>query len=217
MAQGGLFDHVDRDNGEADAARALCVAKSAAKSASGRAAPKARPAPAPDKAAGETPCPEPRPQARPMLVLNIDGGSRGNPGPAAAGWVIRDAESGVILADEGLYIGEETNNRAEYMALLFGLEDALALKSEAIVIRSDSELLVKQMNGQYRVKNEGLKGLYLRARRLASHFKSFRIQHVPREQNREADAAANRAMDEHAKAHPSHRPTGAGSGAGPDA
>ena len=139
------------------------------------------------------------PAARPRaLVANIDGGSRGNPGPAASGWVIADAD-GEILVEKGLCIGRETNNRAEYMALLFALEDALLLKADRLTVRSDSELLVRQMKGQYRVKNEGLKGLFERAKEMSRSFKSFTIQHVPREANKLAYAAVNRALDAEAK------------------
>lgn len=129
------------------------------------------------------------------FIINVDGASRGNPGPAAAGWVIRDAD-GQILIEEGLHIGDDTNNRAEYLALIFALEDALMLRGEAVVVRSDSELLVKQINGEYRVKNAGLKGFFARVKRLGGGFKSFHVEHVRREENREADRAANEALDE---------------------
>jgi len=129
------------------------------------------------------------------FVINIDGASRGNPGPAAAAWVIRDASDGQVVIEEGLRLGEETNNRAEYLALLFALEDALLLSAEEVTVRSDSELLVRQMEGTYRVKNPGLKGFYERARRLAASFRKFRIEYVPREENLDADRAANSALD----------------------
>jgi ribonuclease HI len=128
------------------------------------------------------------------FTINVDGASRGNPGHSAAGWVIRDAD-GQVLIEEGAYLGEETNNRAEYLALLFALEDAMLLSAEHVTVRSDSELLVKQMTGAYRVKNKVLKGFFERAKRLAGGFKSFHIEHVPREENRDADRAANEAID----------------------
>lgn len=133
--------------------------------------------------------------AKRVFVANIDGASRGNPGPAAAAWVIRDAADGQVVIEEGLCLGEETNNRAEYFALLFALEDAHLLKAESLTVRSDSELLVKQMKGMYRVKNTNLKSLFARAKRLASALKSFHIEHVPREENKDADRAANAALD----------------------
>lgn len=129
------------------------------------------------------------------FIINIDGASRGNPGPASAAWVIRDARDGQVVLEEGLFLGSETNNRAEYFALLFALEDALLLSAGAVEIRSDSELLVKQMRGEYRVKNRNLKPLFLRARRMADSFMQFKIRHVPRAQNTDADRAANAALD----------------------
>ncbi len=139
------------------------------------------------------------------FVANIDGASRGNPGPSAAAWVIRDASDSQIIIDEGLFLGEETNNRAEYFALLFALEDALLLKTSSLVVRSDSELLVKQMLGQYRVKNKNLAPLFTRARRLADSLPSFTITHVPREENRDADRTANETLDAVKKKSP-HKP-----------
>ena len=136
------------------------------------------------------------------FVINVDGASRGNPGPAAAGWVIRDARDGQVLIEEGLFLGDETNNRAEYLALLFALEDAMLLRADEVAVRSDSELLVKQMTGAYRVKNPGLKGLHQRVTRLAAGFASFRVEHVPREDNRDADRAANAALDARKGKHP---------------
>ena len=138
----------------------------------------------------------------PSLVINADGASRGNPGPAGAGWVIRDGSDGEVIIEEGLFLGVETNNRAEYFALLFALEDALLLRAENVSVRLDSELLVKQITGVYRVKNAALRGLYARIKRLSGSFKSFRIAHVPREENRAADRAANAALDDEAKRHP---------------
>jgi len=130
-----------------------------------------------------------------VFVINVDGASRGNPGPAAAGWIIRDARDGQPLLEKGRALGKETNNRAEYFALIFALEDAVLLSADDVLVRSDSELLVKQMTGQYRVKNAGLKGLFKRAMDLAGGFKRFHVHHVPREENKEADAAANAVLD----------------------
>ena len=128
------------------------------------------------------------------FIINIDGASRGNPGPSAAAWVIQDKD-GQILIEEGLYLGKETNNRAEYFGLLFGLEDALLLKADSVEVRSDSQLLVRQMTGEYRVKNTDLKPIYLRAKRLSQSIANFKITHVPREENKVADHAANVALD----------------------
>ncbi len=129
------------------------------------------------------------------FIINADGASRGNPGPAAAGWVIRDATDGQILLEEGLFLGKETNNRAEYFALLFALEDALMLSAHSVEVRLDAQLLVRQLQGRYRVKNRDLRPLFKRVKRLAGAFERFTIKHVPREENREADAAANAALD----------------------
>ena len=122
----------------------------------------------------------------------IDGSSRGNPGESGCGIVIRDAD-GVVLLEEGYYLGKMTNNSAEYNALLIALEEALVLRAEAVNVYSDSELLVRQMNGQYRVKNAHLRGLYARAKRLADSFGDFEIKHINREQNNLADGLAQRA------------------------
>ncbi len=132
---------------------------------------------------------------RRAFVINIDGASRGNPGPSAAAWVIRDARDGQVIIEEGLRLGIDTNNRAEYFALLFALEDAMLLGADAVRVLSDSQLLVRQMRGEYRMKNENLRPLFLRARRLAGAFERFAIDHVPRSENADADRAANKALD----------------------
>ena len=129
------------------------------------------------------------------LIVNIDGGSRGNPGPAAAGVVIRSADDGTVLQQVGVFLGRATNNVAEYGGLIEGLKRAAALGADEVEFISDSELLVRQMNGQYRVKNEGLKPLYEQANALARRFERFRISHVRREHNADADEMANRAMN----------------------
>jgi ribonuclease HI len=127
--------------------------------------------------------------------INIDGGSRGNPGPAAYGVVIQDP-SGKAVARLKKYIGRSTNNVAEYYGLIAALDYAQSHGIRAVRIESDSELLVKQMRGQYKVKSAELRPLHERARKMAQTFESFRIDHVFREQNREADALANEALDE---------------------
>ena len=126
---------------------------------------------------------------------NIDGGSRGNPGPASYGVVVRDA-NGQIVAQLKKYIGRATNNVAEYYGLIAALDYAQAHAIRALHIESDSELLVKQMRGQYKVKSEELRPLFERAKKMSATFDSFGINHVYREQNQDADALANEALDE---------------------
>jgi ribonuclease HI len=137
---------------------------------------------------------EPKPAAA-AYRANIDGGSRGNPGPASYGVVIRDPR-GEIVAKLKKYIGRMTNNVAEYYGLIAALDYAQAKGVRALRVESDSELLVKQMRGQYKVKSEDLQPLFERAKKMSQSFDSFRIEHVYREQNREADALANEALDE---------------------
>ena len=137
---------------------------------------------------------EPKPAAA-AYRINIDGGSRGNPGPASYGVVIRDGR-GEVAAKLKKYIGRATNNVAEYYGLIAALDYAESHGVRAIRIESDSELLVKQMRGQYKVKSEDLRPLFERAQKMSKAFESFRIEHVYREQNREADALANEALDE---------------------
>ena len=127
----------------------------------------------------------------------IDGGSRGNPGPSAIGVVLEGAE-GAVLDTLSRAIGTATNNVAEYRALLAGLDMAERIGAREVEVMSDSELLVKQMRGDYRVKNEGLKPLCAEARRQADGFSHFTIRHVDREQNARADGLVNRALDEYA-------------------
>ena len=137
-------------------------------------------------------------EAKPVAAAyraNIDGGSRGNPGPAAYGVVIRDAK-GDIVAKLKKYIGRMTNNVAEYYGLIAALDYMQSQGIKALRIESDSELLVKQMRGQYKVRSPELQPLFERARKMSQALESFRIDHVYREQNREADALANEAMDE---------------------
>jgi ribonuclease HI len=126
--------------------------------------------------------------------LSTDGGARGNPGPAAYGYVL-ETDDGTVLAAEGETIGVATNNVAEYRALVAGLEQALALQIEDVEVVSDSELLVKQMRGEYRVKNDALKALHAEASRLADHLGSVRYTAVRREHNELADQLVNDALD----------------------
>ena len=144
------------------------------------------------------------------LIINIDGAARGNPGPAAYAVVV--ARNGEVVAREKGCLGDTTNNVAEYTALIRGLQKALALKAGDVLIRSDSELLVKQMNGEYRVKNEGLKELHEQAGVLRGQIGSVRISHVRREDNAEADRLCNEALDEAAQAGKSRKSSGSSSG-----
>ncbi len=126
--------------------------------------------------------------------LFTDGGARGNPGPAAYGYVL-EAEDGTVLASHGEAIGTATNNVAEYRALIAGLEKALELELDDVDVVSDSELLVKQMTGEYRVKNETLQELSSQARRLARRLRNVSYQAVRREHNELADRLVNEALD----------------------
>jgi ribonuclease HI len=128
-------------------------------------------------------------------VLFADGGSRGNPGPAASGAVLF-AEDGTTLAEVGEYIGIATNNVAEWRALVAGLAKARELGIDDIVVRMDSELVVRQITGVYRVKHADLIPLATRAKSLLRAFRSTDIKHVPRKQNAEADAVVNQVLDE---------------------
>jgi ribonuclease HI len=128
-----------------------------------------------------------------FLEINIDGAARGNPGSAAFAYIIRRGNHPAIEHAECM--GETTNNVAEYTALVRALERAAELKGQRLLVRSDSELLVKQMSGQYRVKNPQLRELYDQARQLRQQFQSVSIQHVPRSENSDADRLCNRALD----------------------
>jgi ribonuclease HI len=128
------------------------------------------------------------------LVIYTDGAARGNPGPAAIGVDIRD-ESGKTVAGISRRLGITTNNQAEYRAVIAGLEKAISLGARRITIKSDSELVVKQLNGQYKVKNAALRPLYQEIVKLFGTLESVSIINIPREQNSAADALANKALD----------------------
>ncbi len=132
--------------------------------------------------------------AEDSIVAHIDGGSRGNPGPAGYGVAINDA-AGHRIAELSDYLGVQTNNFAEYSGLLAALEYAIQHGHRALKVVSDSELLVKQIRGEYKVRNETLQQMAHEAHELIRKLDSFQIRHVLREQNREADGLANRAMD----------------------
>jgi len=142
---------------------------------------------------------EPGPQpshrgAPPAIKANIDGGARGNPGPAAYGVIVRDAK-GEIIAELSDYLGIQTNNYAEYSGLLAALDFAVREKHLSLKVLSDSELLVRQMQGRYKVKSPGLIDLYDRARALVRKLEHFSIEHVLRQYNREADSLVNQVLD----------------------
>jgi ribonuclease H / adenosylcobalamin/alpha-ribazole phosphatase len=126
--------------------------------------------------------------------LFTDGGARGNPGPAAYGFVL-EAEDGTVLAAEGAAIGTATNNVAEYSGLIAGLGKAIELHVGDVEVVSDSELMVKQMRGEYRVKNEALRGLFTEANALSRRLERVEFRHVKRAHNELADRLVNEALD----------------------
>lgn len=129
-----------------------------------------------------------------QIIIYTDGGSRGNPGPAAAGFVLTDP-AGTQLQAKGIFIGRATNNVAEYTAIVKALEAAKQIGAKRVTVFSDSELLVKQVNGEYRVKSEQLRPLFQQARKLLGEFENWKVQHVAREKNKEADKLVNRSLD----------------------
>jgi ribonuclease HI len=128
------------------------------------------------------------------IRVNVDGGARGNPGPAAIGVVIRDGD-GEVLGEVGETIGEATNNVAEYRALLRGIELAEEHGASELELVGDSELVVRQVEGRYKVKNAGMKALYDEVKRALRGFDSWSIRHVRREENADADRLVNEALD----------------------
>jgi len=124
----------------------------------------------------------------------VDGAARGNPGKAGCGAVICDVD-GNVMKELSRYLGYTTNNVAEYEGLLMGLEALLGMGRKKVVIQSDSQLMVRQLNGEYRVKDDKLKKLFAKAVHLLGHFDSYRIVHVPRERNKLADRLANKGID----------------------
>lgn len=141
----------------------------------------------------------PLPGRTPDAVLWTDGASRGNPGPAGIGAILK-SPGGEVLFTGSEYIGNTTNNVAEYKAVLLGLGGALAHGIQRLEVRADSELLIKQLRGEYRVKSPGLKPLYDEARALIARFASVELSHVRRELNVEADRLANQGIDAAGKA-----------------
>lgn len=131
------------------------------------------------------------------ITLFVDGASKGNPGPAGIG--VRVESNGELLKEHCAYIGRATNNTAEYQALLKGLEIARELKAGQVSVISDSELVVRQMNGEYRVKNAALLPLFQDAQKRSKYFDAFQIRHVPRSENKHADRLANQGIEQKAE------------------
>jgi ribonuclease HI len=128
------------------------------------------------------------------LVVNVDGGARGNPGPAAVGVVVQGPD-GEVLEELGERIGPATNNVAEYRALLLGIERAAGLGASEVELVGDSELIVRQVKGEYKVKDATLRELHAEVKRALRGFERWTIRHVRREQNAEADRLVNEALD----------------------
>lgn len=128
------------------------------------------------------------------LTIFADGGSRGNPGPAASGAVVTD-ERGTVVREVGTYLGSTTNNVAEWTGLITGLEAALELGATDVVVRMDSELVIKQLSGIYRVKHPNMIPLHAKAKTLLRRFANVDIAHVPRKLNAAADAVVNAVLD----------------------
>lgn len=128
------------------------------------------------------------------LILFTDGGARGNPGPAALGVVLQNA-SGKIIKEVSQYLGEATNNQAEYQALVRGLEEAKKLKADEVSVFMDSELVVKQLSREYKVKDKELAKLFAQVCNLLNSFKRYKINHIARAANTRADMLVNRELD----------------------
>lgn len=128
------------------------------------------------------------------VIVYTDGGARGNPGPAALGVAVYDS-TGKLIDKHGKFLGEQTNNYAEYSALIFALEEARRLGAKRVTCRMDSELIVKQLAGEYRVRNAGLIPLFDEVKRLACNFEKISFSHVRREQNKVADKMVNLTLD----------------------
>ncbi|HSH18667.1 MAG TPA: reverse transcriptase-like protein [Candidatus Saccharimonadales bacterium] len=130
------------------------------------------------------------------VIIYADGGSRGNPGPSASGFVIINPATDSVLVDKGIYLGITTNNQAEYLALKYALEESQRMGIKIVVAYMDSMLVVNQLKGIFKVRNRDLWPIHESVKQLIAGFEKFTITHVPREMNRLADAAVNRAMDE---------------------
>ena len=133
--------------------------------------------------------------SRKKLSIYVDGAARGNPGPAAIGVVVC-SEDGSTIGNVSEYIGDATNNVAEYKALIYGLKKAREMEADEVSVNTDSELLASQMTGRFKVKNEALKGLFAESMNLVRGFKNVEITQIPRSANHGADKLANKALDE---------------------
>jgi ribonuclease HI len=129
------------------------------------------------------------------ILIYTDGAARGNPGPAGAGAILRDATTGEALAEIAQYLGVRTNNYAEWTAVELALEEALRLGASHVDLRLDSELVARQISGRYRVKHADLKPIHARVMALLARFAGYTVGHVPRELNKEADRLSNVAVD----------------------
>jgi ribonuclease HI len=130
------------------------------------------------------------------LLIYTDGAARGNPGPAGLGAILRDASSGEVVGELARYLGIRTNNYAEWTAVEAALDEALRLGASRVDLRTDSELVARQISGRYRVKHPDLKPIHARVMGQLARFAGYTVGHVPREQNRDADRLSNVAIDE---------------------
>jgi ribonuclease HI len=130
------------------------------------------------------------------LLIHTDGAARGNPGPAGAGAVLRDAADGSLVAEIATFLGVRTNNYAEWTAVALALEEALLQGATHVDLRMDSQLVARQITGQYRVKHPDLKPIHAQVMSLLSRFAGYSVGHVPRELNKEADRLSNVAIDQ---------------------
>jgi ribonuclease HI len=130
------------------------------------------------------------------LLIHTDGAARGNPGPAGAGAVLRDAADGSLVAEIATFLGVRTNNYAEWTAVALALEEALLQGATHVDLRMDSQLVARQITGQYRVKHPDLKPIHAQVMSLLSRFAGYTVGHVPRELNKEADRLSNVAIDQ---------------------
>ena len=129
------------------------------------------------------------------LLIHTDGAARGNPGPAGLGAVLQDAETGQVIVELARYLGEQTNNVAEWTAVQDALEEALRQGARQVDLRTDSQLVARQITGRYRVKHPNLKPIYARVMALLAQFDGYTVGHVPRELNGHADRLSNVAID----------------------
>ncbi len=149
------------------------------------------------------------------ITIFIDGCARGNPGPAGCGVIVSDADGRTIL-EKSRYLGKATNNVAEYTALIVGLREAVDLGAKEVAVRTDSELVVRQLKGEYKVRDVKLKVLFAEAQRLLRSFAVLDVAHVEREKNREADRLANQAVDSFLGTRPKCGPEAAQPTPGPE-